>query len=86
MEMQSWHELYEASGKVVAKDAGLEALNGRRRINVLHKESAEYLAFRLLWSETRGKLIDLIPNESQPSAGKLVRTGRAVSWHRARQK
>jgi hypothetical protein len=82
VEMRSWHELYEASGKVVAKRHGLESLNGRRRLDVLRKEPAQYLGFRFVWSEARGKLMDLIPEESSPSTGEAVREADAISWRK----
>jgi hypothetical protein len=37
----------------------------------------------MVWSETRGKLIDLIPDESRPSAGKPVLKRGNWSWQQA---
>ena len=78
--MQSWHELFEASGKLIATNHGVAALEGRRRLDVLRMEPADYLYFRFVWNETRGRLVDLVPNDGKPSNGKLVRDGNAISW------
>jgi len=80
VEMQSWHELYEALGKAVAKRSGLVGLEGRRRLDVLRHEPAEYVGYRFVWSETRGRMMDLIPDESQPSRGQPVMEGGKISW------
>lgn len=80
IEMRSWHELFEASGKLIATNHGVAALEGRRRLDVLRKEPADYLYFRFVWSETRGRLVDLVPNDGKPSNGKLVRDGNAIAW------
>jgi hypothetical protein len=78
--MQSWHELYEASGNVAVDQDGASLLDGRRRLDVLRKASAEYLFYRTVWSEARSKLTDLIPSESTPSAGKPFMKAGVLSW------
>jgi hypothetical protein len=81
VKMQSWHELGEASGRLVGTSRGESPLDGgTRRLEVLRKEPAEFLYFRLVWSETRGKLADLIPGESKPLAGKPVMKAGILSW------
>ncbi|HEY2253886.1 MAG TPA: DnaA/Hda family protein [Planctomycetaceae bacterium] len=79
LRMQSWHEGSEANGGV-ATSHGTSGLGGQRRLEVLRKEPADYLYYRFVWSETRGRLIDLIPNDGKPVSGKIVTDGRGVSW------
>ena len=80
VQMQSWHELFEASDRLVVTNTGAGTLDGRRRLDVLRKEPAGYLFFRFVWSETRAKLTDLIPGESRASAGKPVMKAGVLSW------
>ena len=80
LKMQSWHELFEASGELVVDQSGVSALDGRRRLDVLRKAPADYLFFRTVWSETSTKLADLIPRESRPSGGRLVMKAGVLSW------
>ena len=80
MKMQSWHELAEAGGKIVATKGGLTALNGRTRLEALSKEPSEYLHFRLAWSELRESASALIPSDSKPIDGRLFQSAGAVSW------
>jgi hypothetical protein len=80
VKMQSWHELFEASEKTVADHNGVSALEGHRRLDVLRKAPADYLFFRMVWSETRGKLADLVPSESSASVGKPVMKAGVLSW------
>jgi hypothetical protein len=79
LRMQSWHELYEAGGKVVATEAGLVPLAGRSRPEVLRGASAEFLYYRLAWSELRLAAAALVPAESQVVAGNFeIRKGKAT--------
>ena len=79
LRMQSWHELYEASGKVVATEAGLVPLTGRSRPEVLRGAAAEYLYYRLAWSELRLAAAALVPAESQVVAGNFeIRKDKAI--------
>jgi len=80
VKMQSWHELFEESGKTVVDHRGVSALEGRRRLDVLRKAPAEYQFFRMVWSETRAKVSDLIPSEGFASAGKPVMSAGVLSW------
>jgi hypothetical protein len=80
VKMCSWHELYEAGGGLVADHHGLSTLDGRRKLDVLHKAPTDYLIFRLAWSETRSTLSDLIPGESKAIEGKPVTKAGKLSW------
>jgi hypothetical protein len=81
VEMNSWHELAEESGSGVADHHGISSLQGQHRLAVLRESPAEYLFFRFVWSETRGKLASLIPSESTASAGKPIMEAGVLSWH-----
>jgi hypothetical protein len=74
VQMRSWHELREDSGKVVADLSGATALDGRRRLEVLRKSPSDYLFFRFVWSEARARLAELIPSGGTRTAGKPVMT------------
>jgi hypothetical protein len=79
LKMQSWHERYEAGGKVVATETGLAPLAGRSRPEVLRGASADYLYYRLAWADLRLAAAALIPAESQVVAGNFeIRKGKAI--------
>ena len=78
--MHSLHELYEADGSLGEMSDGLFGLNKARRLDSLRESSADYLFFRLVWSETRGKINDLIPAQSNPCPGKPHRKAGVLSW------
>ena len=78
--MRSWHELYERAGRVVAKAGGLTSLEGSARLAVLRREPAEYLYYRMVWSELRSRALSLLPTEGRPVAGEVVSVGGVVSW------
>jgi hypothetical protein len=79
--MRSWHELAESSsGKLAATAVGLEALNGRNRLDVLSQQPADYLFYRLVWSDLHRKFASLIPLEGKLTNGKLVMSEGKVSW------
>jgi|SRR5262245_48937852 len=80
VKMRSWHELFEESDKRVVDHRGVATLEGRRRLDVLREAPAEYLFFRSVWSETRGRLNDLVPAESTASAGKPVMKSGVLTW------
>ena len=79
--MRSWHELYESNGTVVALADGLMALEHRSLFKVLKDQPADYLFFRYVWSEVRGRTAALVPCFAQPTSGELVMEHRIVSWH-----
>ena len=80
LKMQSWHELAEQSERVVGTSSGLLFLEGQNRLEVLRKEPAEYLFYRMVWSETRTKLADLLPRTGIPSKGKPTQKAGILSW------
>jgi hypothetical protein len=80
-DMSSWHELIEASGKDAAIEGRIEALDGRRRLDVLRKAPPDYRHFRFVWAETRARLAELTPVESTATEGKPVwDVGRVLYW------
>jgi hypothetical protein len=82
VEMRSWHESWEDDGWWwwVAEDGRVADHDDRRRLEVLRKSSADFLFFRLLWSETRSKLADLIPEESTANGGKPIMEAGKLYW------
>ena len=79
LKMQSWHELYEAKGTVVATQAGLAPLGDRRLYEVLSEQPADYLFYRFVWNELRLAAATLIPCDREPIDGKLdLRAGKAT--------
>jgi hypothetical protein len=72
LQMESSHEIFEANGKNVGTKDGVALLDGEHRLNELRKQPASYLFYRLVWSETRSRLIDLLPPSGKPSGGKLI--------------
>jgi len=83
VKMQSWHERYEANGKTIAGSHGVSGLEGKRRFEALAKEPADYLHYRLVWSETRGRLIDLIPAAGKQVEGGPIMKDRRLVWQDA---
>jgi hypothetical protein len=82
LEMSSWHELIESGGGWVDTGRAAHLLGDRRRLDVLRDQaSADYLLFRLVWSETRSNLFDLIPDPGIETKGKLVKKAGKYSWH-----
>jgi hypothetical protein len=78
--MQSWHELFESADKLVVTSAGASVLEDAQRLEVLSKEPNDYLFFRFVWSETRSKLMELIPKDSSASPGKPLMAAGVLSW------
>src|SRR5262249_27490174 len=83
IKMSSWHELGEAGGGWAGRDGGLTMLDGKRRLDVIRQSSAEFLYFRFVWAETRGRLSDLLPAESQPTSGRPVMKAGEYFWEEA---
>jgi hypothetical protein len=83
VEMSSWHEVVEANGKIVATSHGATPLEGRHRLEVIRNEPADYLHFRFVWAESRGKMIDLIPVDGKPIGGSPIVKDRALLWQEA---
>lgn len=81
VKLQSWHELYEADGKLklVATEKGLGSLGDKTRLAALGEASHEYLLYRIAWTELRLAAAELVPIESQPTNGRLAfREGKTV--------
>jgi hypothetical protein len=80
LKMSSWHELFEARGAVVTSAGIMSSQYGRTRVEALAREPAEYLHFRLIWSETRRSLDQLISaSGNQTSGGPSMRRS-ILSW------
>jgi hypothetical protein len=79
VKMRSWHELYEVSDKVVARP-GLVHIARGQRLAELRKAPADYLFFRMVWSETRSKLSELIPEESRQTTGEPIMRAGVLTW------
>lgn len=70
--LESWHELYERSPKVVATSHGLSTLgDDETREQVLRRDQPSYRAFRKLWQEIRDFTARLIPDKGEPHDGDL---------------
>jgi hypothetical protein len=80
IDMASWHEVYEVGGRLVEDGLGIRGLEGRPRLAILRESQADWLFYRFVWSETKGKLIDLIPAESLPTDGKPFMDNGELYW------
>ena len=86
LKMQSWHELAEADGRIVARSYGLTSLANEGRLEALRKETAEFLFYRLVWAELRALGASLIPSEGHRVNGEvLIRSG-TIMWREASPK
>jgi hypothetical protein len=83
VEMSSWHELFEAHGGLVTS-AGVLLSEKRPRLEVLRKEPADYLFYRMVWSETRTSIAALIPSAGQPTTGSPLKRAGVLSWQEPR--
>lgn len=80
LKMDSWHELYESNGKVVAADHGLTGLAGKKLLPVLAEQSADYLHYRMTWSELRLAAAILIPKSGMETTGAPTMLRGKLSW------
>jgi hypothetical protein len=80
LEMQSWHELYEAGGITVATSGGLQALEGRTLDTVLKQEPEDYQRYRQTWSSLRKQITDLIPQKGTPTKGHVKMLAGIITW------
>lgn len=80
LKMQSWHEVFEESGGLIAADAGVTSLKDTDWISEMKRQPIDYLYFRLIWNEVRGRMLELIPFESKPINGKIVVKDDAWHW------
>jgi hypothetical protein len=78
MEMRSWHELVEGSGGI-ARKVGVVS-DDRPRLEVLRHEPQDYLFYRFVWEEVRGRALSLIPAGGQPVEGEVLSSSRELSW------
>jgi hypothetical protein len=81
LEMGSWHELYEANGKVVATDHGLQGRGDKTKLAVLKEQPAQFLYYRMAWSDLRFLMVSLIPTNGQPVQGQLDFDAGYVFWY-----
>jgi hypothetical protein len=84
--LDSWHELAEADGRVVARSFGLTGLTKDRRLEVLRKEPAEYLYYRAAWGELRVLSLSLIPAQGRPVSGQIEKRAGILRWREASAK
>jgi|SRR5580704_8875344 hypothetical protein len=79
VDMSSWHELFEAHGGLITS-AGVLLSEKRPRLEVLRKEPADYLFYRMVWSETRTSIAAMIPSAGQPTTGSPLKRAGVLSW------
>lgn len=77
--MKSWHEGFEEAGAFV-DDTGVRGLGDKRRVDALRKLPPDYMFFRLVWSETRGRIASLIPAECRATTGRPIKKAGDLSW------
>jgi hypothetical protein len=75
--MASSHELFTESDEIDHNGARLER---RCLLDVLRQAPADYLFYRVVWSETRARIANLVPDETVPIAGKQVMKAGVLSW------
>ncbi len=80
LKMNSWHELSESNGKVVAADHGLSGLEGKKLLPALAEEPAEYLHYRMTWVELRLIAANLIPKSGTKTTGVAKMLHGKLSW------
>lgn len=80
LQMDSWHELYEANGKVIAADQGLTGLEGKKLLQALSEQPAEYLHYRLTWLQLRFEAAKLIPSSGNKTVGVPNMLHGKLSW------
>ena len=77
--MQSWHELFELSGKIVCTSGGSTGLKGNR-LESLANDTKEYVHYRLAWAELRLMINQLIPTTGQTTNGDIQMDRGIMSW------
>jgi hypothetical protein len=80
LEMTSWHELFEQEGRLVTTATGSRAPGDETKWEVLAKEPADYLVYRLVWSELRREVQTLVPHEGEPTKGKAIMDRGEMFW------
>ena len=79
IEMQSWHELFELSGKIVCTSSGATGLKGKR-LESLANATKEYVHYRLAWAELRLMINQLLPTTGQTTNGDIHMEHGIMSW------
>lgn len=81
VKMESSHEFAEQFPGGVYSHVGVSDLPpGVRRLDALRKGPAEWLYYRMVWAETRGKIADLLPAEGKPSVGAPDERPEGLFW------
>ena len=80
LQMDSWHELYESNGKVIAADRGLTGLEKKKLLQSLAEQPAEYLHYRLTWLQLRLDTANLIPTAGSKAVGVPKMLHGKLSW------
>ena len=86
LKMQSWHELAEADGRIVAQSYGLTPLANEGRLEALRKDTPEYLFYRLVWAELGALGVSLIPRDGHRVNGDILRKSGNLTWREASPK
>jgi hypothetical protein len=55
-------------------------LEGSDRLAVLRREPAEYLYYRMVWSELRSRAFALLPTTARRVTGEVAVVGGVLSW------
>jgi hypothetical protein len=80
LKMDSWHELYESNGKVIAAAHGLTGLDGKKLLPALAEQPADYLHYRMTWLELRLAAANLIPKSGRETSGVPTMLRGKLSW------
>jgi hypothetical protein len=80
LKMQSWHEVFESGGILIATSGGVTSLNGSKLLAALADEPSKYLAYRVAWLEIRLACTDLIPATGEPTTGNIKKRGGIARW------
>ena len=79
LKMESSHELVEEKGGIVREYGTVS--DKRPRFEVLRREPNDYLFYRFVWAEIRGRALSLIPPCGDTIHGELIVTKPGViSW------
>jgi hypothetical protein len=81
LQLNSWHELFEANPETVVLSGSVQNLNGRDRAEVIAGDKPEFLAFRQAWSELKNDLFALIPPGDHQPLGPGILTFESVWIH-----
>lgn len=79
LEMRSWHELMESSGRSIVRKVGVVSSTSPR-LRVLQDEPNDYLFYRFVWTEIRARALELIPTSGDIIDGDVIAKEGKVSW------